>query len=280
MNYLRAAVRFWWIILVGIAAACITGLLLTYHVDRFWPPQLSKSTQPVYSASTELLVDSPSGPYLRTVSKQATGALRSLKSGKTSTTPSTSEGTPVTETKPLIDAANLFPLFIESDAVYAIRRKLVGDIPGAVHAKALYSLQGATRFRPSVVPVVQISATAPKAKFAIALTQGTTRAFELWLGRAQARANIPPSQRIIVRQLRVPRNAVATGGPSYGLPGLASLGVLALFVALAFLLDQRLPRTVVGAEPRPVAGVGGSTPEPVERGGLAFSGRGPGQPLA
>jgi hypothetical protein len=281
MNYLHAAVRFWWIILVGVATACITGMLLVYHVDRLWPPQFSKKAQPVFSASTELLVDSPSGPYLRTVvSKQATGTLRTLKSGQTSTTPATTPETAVTGTKPLVDAANLFPLFIESDAVYAIRRKLVGDIPGAVHAKALYSLQGATRFRPSVVPVVQISAIAPKPKFALALTQGTTRAFELWLEREQTRSKIPPSQRIIVRQLRVPRVAVATGGPSYGLPALASLGVLALFAALAFLLDQRLPRTFVVAEPRPVAGVGGSAPEPVERGGLAFSSRGPGQPLA
>lgn len=273
MNYLRAAIRFWWIVLVGVALASITGIMLVYKVDRYWPPQLSKSSLPVYSASTELLVDSPSGPYLRTVSKEPTGALRSLKSGGTSTTPASDASAPITETKPLIDAANLFPLFVESDAVYAIRRRLVGDIPGAVQAKALYSQQGATRFRPSVIPVVQIAATAPKAKFAIALTEGTTRAFQIWLEREQARANIPPSQRIIVRELHVARQAVATGGSSYGLPAIASLGVLALFVAAAVLLDQRLTRTVVPTELKPVTAVGGTADESLER-SLSVSGRG------
>jgi len=256
----------------------LTGFLLLYHVDRAWPLKVSKRAKPTFVASTELLVDSPSGPYLRTVTKQATEALRSgSKSSKTPTTTSSSPVAPVTDTKSLIDAANLFPLFIESDAVYAIRRKLVGDIPGVVNAKALYSLAGATRFRPSTIPVMQISASAPRPKFAIALAEGTARAFDIWLARQQERASIPPAQRIIVRELHAPTGAVATGGSSKGLPGLVSLGVLGLFVALAVLLDQRLTPGGIAAAPRPVQVVAGGAPE---RGGLAVSAGGPEQPPA
>lgn len=271
MNYTRAATRYWWLILLGLAVACLTGILLLYHVERFWPPQLASRATPQYIASTELLVDSPGGPYLRTTTRQATPALRSLRTGRGSGTPSSSSEAPVTETKQLIDAANLFPLFVESDAVYQIRRKLVGDIPGFVRAKALYALQGERRFRPSEIPVMQIIATAANEKSAITLTQGTARAFQLWLARQQERAGVPPNQRIIVRELHVPRSAGATGGPAYGLPALASFGVLALFIALAGLLDQARTRSRAAAELRPVP-AGQDAAEAAEHRGLAVSG--------
>ena len=79
MNYARAIRRFLWIVLFGVAMAGLTGLLLLFKVDRAWPPKLSKRAQLSYVASTQLLVDSPSGPYLQTaVSKGPTG-LRSAK---------------------------------------------------------------------------------------------------------------------------------------------------------------------------------------------------------
>jgi hypothetical protein len=286
MNYFRAIQRFWWIALFGAAMAGLTGLLLTYHVDRAWPLKFSKRAQPTFTAATELLVDSPSGPYLRTVTKLPSTpvgrAQKPAKGATTTTTTSTSPAAaPVVDTKPLIDAANLFPLFVESDAVVRIRTKLIGNIPGAVSARGLYSLQGAARFRPSVIPVMEISAVAPKPKYAIALVDGTARAFDIWLGRQQQRANIPDSQRIIVRELHVPQNAIATGGSSYGLPAIASFAVLALFIGLAVLLDQRLvPATRV----RPVHVVEGAAApmptEPVERGGVAAYGGGPEQTSA
>lgn len=290
MNYLNAARRYWWIVLVGVALSCITGIVLVYKVDRLFPPQLSKRAKPVFSASTELLVDSPSGPFLRTLvpKPSSTGVpktpVRTTKGGKastpaptTTTTPASALPTANTDTKSLVDAANLFPLLVESDAVYAIRRRLVGDIPGAVHAQALYSSQGTSRYRPTVIPVMQIGATAPKAKFAVALADGTARAFRIWLGREQARANIPASERIIVRELHVPRVATASGGSSYGLPGLASFGVLAVFIALAILLDQRRSGAAAPAEVRPIQMVEDAT-KPVER-GVAASGGAPDQPL-
>jgi len=289
MNTSRAIQRFWWIALFGAAMAGITAFLLLYNVDPAWPLKLSKRSLPTYAAATELLVDSPSGPYLRTVTKlPPTPVAHAAKPTKgatttTATTPSAPAATPVVDTKPLIDAANLFPLFVESDAVVRIRTRLIGNIPGAVSAKGLYSLQGAARFRPSVIPVMEIDAVAAKPKWAIALVDGTARAFNIWLARQQRRANIPESQRIIVRELHVPQSASATGGTSLGLPAIASLAVLALFIGVAVLLDQRL---VPGSRLRPVKAVEGAAApvptEPVERGGVAAygGGGGPEQPFA
>jgi hypothetical protein len=285
MNYLRAAKRFWWIVLFGVAMACLTGLGLLYRVKSVMPPKLVNKSKPVFVASTELLVDSPTDPYLRTASKQVTPP-RSTKTGRTQTTTSPLSTGSAVDTKTLIDAANLFPLFVESDEVVAIRRKLIGDIPGTVQAKALYSTQGVNRFRPSVIPVMQISASAPRPKFAIALAGGTARAFDLWLKRRQDSAKIPAAQRIVVHQLHAPRQAVATGGPAYGLPGLASLGVLGLFIALAVLLDQRIAvgRVAAGGrvsgELRPLPTGDGDATERGELGGLAASGVGSDKPLS
>jgi hypothetical protein len=280
MNYIRSIRRYWWVVLFGAAVACLTAILLVYHVKSVAPPKLVKKAKPSFTATTELLVDSASGPYLQAPARQATPAQRSVKGAKppTSTT-ATAQQPAVVDTKSLVSAANLFPLFVESDAVYNLRRKLVGDIPGTVSARALYSSQATNRFRPSPIPVMQISATAPRPKFAIALAIGTARAFEKWLEQRQNAAKIPANQRIIVRPLHAPRGAVATGGTAYALPGLAAAVILALFAALAVLLDQRRGTRGVSRELRPLPTSGGVA-ERHERGGVAASGGAPDQPLA
>jgi hypothetical protein len=136
----------------------------------------------------------------------------------------------------------LFPLFIESDAVAAIRTRLIGNVRGSVIAKALFSLENPNKFRPSPLPVMQIVATAPRPKAAVLLTTGTARAFNIWLTRRQQRAHIPADQRIVVRVLNVPTSAIQTGGPSRGLPLIAALAVLAAFVGIAIVADRTWPR--------------------------------------
>jgi hypothetical protein len=285
MNYIHSVRRYWWVALAGLAMACLTGILLLYQVQSIAPPKLVKRAKPVFAASTELLVDSPSAPYLRTPPAKQSAPKTSAKTGKaattpTSTTPQTAIQPAVVDTKSLINAANLFPLFVESDAVVAIRRKLIGDIPGVVQAKALYSTTGANRFRPSPIPVLQIFAVAPRAKFAIALTDGTARAFEIWLERRQASAGVPREQRIVVRQLHAPGQATATGGTSYGLPAVASLAVLALFIGLAIVLDQRVPARGVSRELRPLPTGAEDAAQRHELGGRTASGGAPDKPLA
>ena len=263
MSYLRAAKRFWWVVFIGLAAACLTGLVLLYKVDRFVPPHLEKRAKTTYAATTELLVDSNTDPYLRVAtSTKPTNppriqSPRSATKTKTTTktTPATAPlttDTSVADTQTLIDAANLFPLLVKSDAVTSIRRGLVGELPGTVDAKAIYASQGLNRFRPSKIPVIQISAVSRRPKSAIALAEGTANAFELWLRQKQVGAKIPRDQRIVLRELHAARHATAQGGPSYSLLALASLGVLALFFALAILLDQRLPRAARESRPEPV----------------------------
>jgi hypothetical protein len=242
VNYLRIARRFWWLVVAGLAAASLVLVLMVYRVERKWPPLLAKKAVPSYYATTELLVDSPTGPYIRTGTDRPIPVPRFSRSQESSQPTTTTAPTGATPTKALVDAANLFPLFVESDAVARIRIERFGVIPGIVRAKALYAVQGENRYRPSVLPVMQIAAYAQTPRNAVRLAEATARAFGIWLAREQSRAHVPAAQRIVVRQLRVPREAVARSGASYGLPALVAFAVFGAFLGLIVAVDRLLSR--------------------------------------
>jgi hypothetical protein len=242
VNYVRAVLRFWWLAVAGLAAALLVLVLTLYRVERAWPPVLVTKAVPSYLASTELLVDSPTGPYFRTaIDRQA--PLPRVPRKQDSPTQTLTTETPVSPTKLLVDAANLFPLFIESDAVAQVRTERFGAIPGSVRAKALYATRGENRYRPSTLPVMQIAAVSRTPRNAIRLAEATARAFDIWLAREQARTHVPAKQRIVVSQLRVPREASKSGGTSSGLPALLALVVFGTFLGLTVVADRAFPRS-------------------------------------
>jgi hypothetical protein len=248
-QYLQATLRFWWLVLAGIAAALMVPVLLLYQVKSLSPPKLVHRANPSYVAATQLLVDSPTGPYLRADARQVsptpTTRSSSNKAPSTNPTPTTTSSEPslaASDTKSLVSAANLFPLFVESDAVVAIRTRLIGNVPGRVTARALFSLENPNKFRPSPIPVMQILATAPRPKAAVLLADGTAKAFKIWLTTSQQRAHVPSNQRIVLRELNAARGAAMTGGSSYGLPLIAAFAVLAMFVGAAIAADRAWPR--------------------------------------
>jgi hypothetical protein len=254
MNYFRAALRFWWLLLAGAAVGSLVLLVSVYRVEKKWPPRFVTKNPPTFTATTELLVDSPSGPYLRTATDKPT-SIKGLatKNGASSSAPTvTTEQGPAVPTKPLVDAANLYPLYIESDEVARLRIKRFGNIPGSIDAKALYSVRSQNRYRPSTLPVIQITGTAKRPKNAVALAEATAKAFTSWLGQRQAQAHIPPIQRIIVLPLHAATHAARQSGTHYGLPLLLAFVVFGAFVGLAVVLDHMFPRrpdaAAVGAE--------------------------------
>jgi hypothetical protein len=248
-SHVGALLRFWWLVLLGIASGILVATVLVYRVEVGWPPkfppELTERTPTSYQASTELLVDSPTGPYLQAgvgIAPPATVVPGRPQQGRTQPAVTEAESSVITNRRALVEAANLFPLLIESDEVSAIRARRMGVVPGQVRARALYSTQGENRFRPSVLPVIQIAAVAPSPAAAIRLTQGTANAFKVWLASQQQQAGVPRLQRVVIRQLRVPRSAFATGGSSYGLPLLAAAAVMFGFAGMAVLLDRSFPR--------------------------------------
>ena len=240
--YLRAIWRFRWLIPVAVCIAILVPLLLVYRPQ--WPPGLEPRATVSYVTTTRLLVDSPTRPFLRTQSTSLGGTGQQATSGPGRPAGSGLSRSSVTQS--LVGSANVFPLLIESDEVRALRRQLLGNVPGTVRATAFTAAQSATRFRPGVLPVMHITAVAPDPTSALALGPATAQAFKIWLAREQSRAQVLAAERIVVRPLRQPTIATPAGGPAYGLPILAGLALIGAFAGMAVAIDRAFPRMRAG----------------------------------
>jgi hypothetical protein len=235
-EYLQALRRFWWVVVFGACAGLLIAIFMLYRVGLSFPPTLTARAQPSYTASTRLLVTSSTSPLLRTSEPQ----IETLPSGggsDQSALPPDVSGPP--NLTVLIQAANVYPVLIQSDQVTALRTKMFGPIPGSVSAQALFAV-----FRPfggfvrSDFPVIEITAVSASPNTAVQLASATERSFIRWLGDNQERAHVRPNERVLLQELQAPRLAGAVGGPSYGLPILAGFALLLAFGVLAVLLER------------------------------------------
>jgi len=228
-----ALVRFWWIVVLGVFLGVTVGAWIVYSLPSFAPREAQ-----VYSAAARLFVTSAEGQYVRLSVPRAVETPSGTRESEASLVV-------VNETpnvQPLLAAANLYPLLIESDEVASLREEKFGVLPGEVIATAYTAVSTPTRFLPAQLPIIDIVATSSSPREAMTLAQATADTFELWISRAQNRAGVAAKDRILIEQLRAPRAAFPSGGPSYGLPILAAIAVASAFVILALVLDQLFPR--------------------------------------
>ena len=113
---LHALARFWWIVAAGLVAAILVALVV-----------VGRQPSALYTASENVLVTSASAPYLRTVQ---TGQAAQPPAAKTKKKAPVTSSTSPTDTQSLVNAANLYPLLIQSDAIAKLRASLYGPAPG------------------------------------------------------------------------------------------------------------------------------------------------------
>jgi hypothetical protein len=235
-----ALLRFWWIVVLGVVAAIAGAVSMVYEI-----PGMAPRNAPTYTAAARLFVTSAQGQYVR---------LSVPRAVESEVGPGGSQGSggrrgggqvvvnEAPNVQPLLAAANLYPLLIESDDVARLRENTYGMLPGTVTATAYTAVSTPMRFLPAQLPIVDIYATSSTPREAIALAEATADTFQTWIGRTQTRAGIPPKERILIDPLRAPREVLPSGGPSYGLPILAALAIMAAFAVIAVVLDQLFPR--------------------------------------
>lgn len=230
-----ALLRFWWVVIVGVLVGVGLALLMVYDL-----PSLTPRERPAYTAAARLFVTSSEGQYIRL------SVPRAVESGSAEGGPGGGGGPAVLNlppnVQPLLAAANLYPLLIESDSVADLREEMFGPLPGTVRANAYSAVITPQRYAPAQIPVIDIFATSGSPSQAITLAEATADAFKRWVRVEQNRAGVKPAERILIQDLRAAREAFAIGGPSYGIPTLVVLAVIAAFAMLAVVLDQLFPR--------------------------------------
>ena len=228
---LKAVGRFWWLPVIGLAVGLVAAVGL-----------VSRQPAAIYTASDTVLVSSPSAPYLRTAQMQITqtaGKGKPVKGKKPAPSSSTTIVPP--DTQVLVNAANLYPQFIQSDEIRKLRVKLYGATPGRVTASALASSTNTYGvYHPSPLPLITVKTTSRRPQAAAKLASNTVRAFGVWLLRRQEASGIPTSQRITIEELRV--RVQSSGNSTLGLPVFAAVLALLGFCGLAVLLDRVRPR--------------------------------------
>ena len=228
---LKAVGRFWWLPVIGLAVGIAAAAAL-----------VSRQPPTIYTASDTVLVSSPALPYLRTAQTQTTqipAKATTAKGKKPAPTTSTTIVPP--DTQVLVNAANLYPMLIQSDEIRKLRVQLYGATPGLVTASALASSTNTYGvYHPSPLPLITVKTTSRRPGAAAKLASDTVHAFGIWILRRQRASGIPKSQRITIEQLRV--RVQSSGGSTLGLPLFAAVLVLLAFCALAVLVDRVRPR--------------------------------------
>ncbi len=248
---LAALKRYWWLLAVGGVVGLLVAVSMVYTI-----PGLEPREGRTYTAQSRLLVTSPEGQYVRvSIPREIEGSGGSDGQGS-------GGGPAVTQVPPnvapLLAAANLYPTIIVSDDVRTLRTKMFGQLPGNVTANAFSAVSTPQRFSPAQLPVIDIFATSGTPKQAITLANATSDAFVRWIRAEQNRSGVNPNERILIREILVPQFAFPSPGPSWGVPMLVALALVAAFGFLAVVLD-RLNPTAENAGARSVAG---KTPSP------------------
>lgn len=245
LEYYRSGaplLRYWWVVVIGGLAAVLVGLLA-----------LQAKKEPYqYTASAQLLVSSPEAPYFRySITREGT---RSVGQDQA---PQVVIDTGPPDTTTLVQAANLYPLLIESDLVAKERISRFGQVPGEIDARAIFAVQTPNRFEGSSVPVIEVSATSTDPADAVKLADTTVSSFAGWIQSQQNAAEVNDDQRILIQPISAARVVSQTGGPTYAIPLLLGAAVFLAFCGLAFVLDsitlrgRRLLDEQAGA-PRPI----------------------------
>jgi hypothetical protein len=238
-----AVLRFWWVVAIGAVVGIGLALSMVYQLPSFTPRD-----QPVYTSAARLFVTSTQGQYIRLSVPRAIDTGASDDAGPAGRVDSAGSGPAVIQespnVQPLLAAANLYPLLIESDQVAQQRDKMFGPLSGTVQANAVTAVSTPSRYAAAQLPVIDILASAGSERDAVTLAEATATAFDRYIRLEQNRAGISQEERILIQVLQAPSGAFATGGASYGIPVLVTLAVMAAFGLLAVVLDQLFPPAV------------------------------------
>jgi hypothetical protein len=210
--HLRVLWRFKFVLAVGLFAAVFLALLAA-----------TKASARTWKSEATLFVTQPGFPWGRTVIKYLPG---DIATGKPSI--------PTADPQRLSSLTALYAQLATSDPV-APWLKGIERRHEQLTVTAVPAPQYST---PTLLPLLQIAATAPSQARAISLANRASSSFETWLARQQKTADIPDAERVVVEPISHADTAKRVGGSGKTLPAVVFLAVLAATIGLIFILEN------------------------------------------
>jgi hypothetical protein len=210
--HLRVLWRFKIALAVGLFVAVFLALLAG-----------TKASAKTWKSEATLFVTQPGFPWGRTVIKYLPG---DISTGKPSI--------PTADPQRLASLTALYAQLATSEPV-APWLKGIERRHEQLTVTAVPAPQYST---PTLLPLLQIAATAPSQARAISLANRASDSFRTWLARQQATADIPDAERVVVEPISRADTAKRVGGAGKTLPVIVFLAVLAATVGLIFVLEN------------------------------------------
>jgi capsular polysaccharide biosynthesis protein len=215
--YLRVLWRFKLVVIGGVVLGCALAVLAVKHRSQ------------TYRSHTTLFVTQQGFPWGRT------GAVTNGQSVLVPGAAATALGDP----QRLATLTALYAKLATGDGVQD------GLIPSSMRTHesiAVSAVPAPAYSTPAILPLLEISATAPTAARAIGLADDATSGFQSWLEAQQNAAGIDRGSRVIVQVVNHAARADSVGHHSKALPVMIAMTVMAAAVGLAFVLENLMPR--------------------------------------
>lgn len=213
--HLRVLWRFRVLLAVGLVLATVLAVLSFAKVSFAGTPHLEYRHQEQWQGFTTLLVTPHGFPWGKSVFSEQADPAR------------------------YASLALIYAKLATSDDVKRIMLRS-GPITGEVDATYLSSTPGNSSGAP--LPFILISGTGVTPRRADILARRAASAFRAYISQEQAANAIPPEKRVAVTILNRTQQPVLLQGRSKTLPMVTFTGVIVLFVALAFILENLRPR--------------------------------------
>jgi hypothetical protein len=214
--FLRVLWRFKWLVLGGAVLGIVVAVV-AYS---------STAPVPTWQSQSEVLITAASDPYGRAVEQYTDpGAKTSVPAA------------PIGDQTYMEGLAPIYATLANGIAAQALIHK-TARVPGAVRASEVDD-----EAADSVLPFVQLTATAPSSRDATTLANKAASAVASYVGGQQRTAAVPAAERVQLVVVQPGSSATLISSHKVSIPILVFVAIFGAAIVLALLLENASPRT-------------------------------------
>jgi hypothetical protein len=221
--YFRVIARFKYLVIAGLALACVLAFFSVVHVSFANGFKVSYRQGQTYISEEQLYLNTAGGVPFRT-----TTAKTDPKTGQVYYPPN------LVPPSALANTAILYAQLVNSDLL----KPVLGNLPGTYFAYPL-----ATRANTPVnLPFVAIDGYGSTPKTAIEVANRVSNAFRTYVAQNQRTQNVPTQQRVILAVIKDATSASVFKSRHFTVPIIVFLVTIIATLGFAFLLENLRPR--------------------------------------